>query len=267
MPAAEQLLQEGGALATSSLPDRVKHWHWASGLLFAAAVTMATTAAVHALAVSLWKQLPCTRHRPLPDFLVFPVPELLAANMMVLPLAMAGTLMLMQAGVAVSQAVGALAMALMLAYLAFVAAVLLAVLGRREALGLRYMEHGHSHRQQRGQPVADEQSADGGSSSVPLMYAPHAGGHWARPDIYVANELRRVYQGGCSAGGAMLASQHQGAMGLLSPTSTQTAGGTSIRARCSYAAHFLTTEGCVRPTSANQPQAASAPLLSCSPTC
>ncbi len=95
---------------------------------------------LHLIALWVWKALPCTRARPVPDFLLFPVPELTLANLMVLPLAMASTLLLMQTDSPRHQALGAVCAAVILGYLGLVAAVLVAVSAKKELLGLRYVE-------------------------------------------------------------------------------------------------------------------------------
>jgi hypothetical protein len=84
------------------------------------------------------RSLPCTRTCALPNFLVFPVPEICLANVLVLPLAMAGTVLLMQQGQAGRQALGGVGVLVLLAYLGLVLAVLLAVSERHKMDWIRY---------------------------------------------------------------------------------------------------------------------------------
>jgi hypothetical protein len=218
----------GTHFAFDPLAVKAKSQGCAGGMLLFLAVTFVSALLAHVLAVVLWRALPWTRARPLPDFILFPVPELLLAGLLVLPLAMASTTLLMSTGSVGSQVLGALAMALLLAYLALVAAVLLGVSARRELLGLRYVERpgssstaarstaqqesprksGHGPGSHAGQDAAissDEQpltahmpgSEDFRGQQVLLRVAPpHAVGHWERPDVLAQQELRRAYQGG-----------------------------------------------------------------------
>jgi hypothetical protein len=221
----------GAQLGFDPLVIKAKSQRCASGMLLFLGSAALSALAAHAVLVMLWHALPWTRAKPLPDFLVFPVPELLLASLLVLPLAMASTVLILQDSVG-SRVLGALAMALLLGYLALVAAVLLGVSARRELLGLRYVEHPAAQRgsgAQRGAEAAPPTAADeppeapdatldvegtaaGGSQQQKSRLAasgnslarslvllrvtpPHAAGHWERPDVVLQQELRRAYQG------------------------------------------------------------------------
>ncbi len=186
-----------------------------------------TTLLAHGLGVAVWRALRCTKHKPLPDFLVFPVPELLVANLLVLPLAMASTVLLTLAGSPGSQVLGALGMAVLLSYLGMVTSVLLGVSATRELLGLRYIEHGHESEppcksetgDQPLQASAGPPGDNGGSLKAPgssgrgslaamlgfpasesirrlvVQLVPrHRTGLWERPDALLMQEYRRTYQ-------------------------------------------------------------------------
>ncbi len=111
-----------------------------AGLVFIMGLTMLGLLVLHLVALWVWKALPCTRAKPVPEFLLFPVPELTLANLMVLPMAMASTLLLMQTESPRHQALGAVCALVILAYLGLVAAVLMAVSAKKELLGLKYVD-------------------------------------------------------------------------------------------------------------------------------
>ena len=200
---------------------------WASSMMLAMGLAALGALAAHGLAIALWRTLRWTKSRPLPDFLVWPVPELLLANLLVLPLAMASTLLLMQVNSAGRLALGCLGMALLLAYLLLVAAVLLGVSAKRQLLGLRYVEtysngatntaavgacpsmhppydskwDGHLHSGDVAELGTSKHSlASWASSARSLLLRvapPHRAGYWERPDVVLQQELRRAYQGAC----------------------------------------------------------------------
>jgi hypothetical protein len=98
------------------------------------------TVVLHVLALVAWRVCTWTKGTPLPELLVFPVPQVLLANTLALPLAIASTVLSRQADRASDRAVGAICLSLLLAYVALVVALLRGVLARRRALGLRYVE-------------------------------------------------------------------------------------------------------------------------------
>jgi hypothetical protein len=212
----------GGDLAFESVAAKVEKHGCAGNMLLFLGVSALGALAAHALAVALWRVLPCTRAKPLPDFLVFPVPELLLASLLVLPLGMAAAVLLMQVGSVANQVLGVLGMSALLAYLALVGAVLLGVSARRELLGLRYVEHSawqgselRDHKTDTSQHCVTH-AASMLESTVPgdgnaeahspgkadaerllLRLAPrHAAGYWQRPNVEAQQELRRTYQSG-----------------------------------------------------------------------
>ncbi len=97
--------------------------------------------------------------------------------------------------------------------------MLLGVLARRVALGLRYVEQparqppdsGHAEGGQRPEAAAtaadsssekqaDAKLASSGAAStmgrlLPLLRPRHRSGHWERPDAVLQQDLRRAYQG------------------------------------------------------------------------
>ncbi len=222
---ADDTMTQGGDFAFDPLAIKARNQGWASDMLVFLGITTLITLVAHAAAAALWLALPMTKHKPLPDFLVFPVPELLLANLLVLPLAMASTVLCMQVGRPGSQVLGSLAMAVLLAYLALVGAVLLGVAARKELIGLRYVQHaagvvsGQSSSlvepplaqqdQQPGKGTADngarQVDSDAGATKVSSRSSmqalllrvapPHASGHWERPDAVLQQDLRRSYQG------------------------------------------------------------------------
>jgi hypothetical protein len=116
----------------------------AGRLVLMMGVLMAGVLALHSLALLVWQALRWTRQYPLPYFLVYPVPEVLLANVLVLPLAMASAALLVLPAGAHARALGAAGMLALLAYLVLVAAVLLALARRQKQLGLSYIRLGRS---------------------------------------------------------------------------------------------------------------------------
>ena len=98
----------------------------------------------------------------MPEYLVVPVAELLVSNMLVLPLAMSSTVLLMQRGSPVKQALGAVAMSFLLGYIALVIAVLLAVRARHQMNWLQYT----SHRQKQNGSNSDGSAAKPGDDAA-----------------------------------------------------------------------------------------------------
>ncbi len=215
----------GGYFAYNTPESKLQHAYCASDALLFLGVSALGAVMIHGLALALWRALPWTKERPLPDFLVFPVPELLVAGLLVMPLGTASATLLMRVGSTGSQVLGALSAALLLAYLGLVSAVLLGVSARRELLGLRYIETSKRGSpqtdqaasgsatldsiQEHGMPPAAEGAAkrdgDAGAqqserSSVRSLLLrvspPHAAGYWERPDVVLQQELRRSYQSG-----------------------------------------------------------------------
>jgi hypothetical protein len=228
----------GGYFAFDSVSEKLVNRGCASRSLLFLGVSALGVLIAHLLALALWRALPWTKERPLPDFLVFPVPELLVAGLLVMPLGTASATLVMQAGDVGGQALGALAGALLLAYLGLVGAVLLGVSARRELLGLRYVPHPRAARRDPQDPtdcpplssiqedgtrpalVAVESTATRGSTADAQQSArssvrslllrvspPHSAGYWERPDVVLQQELRRSYQSG-SAVAAILKRLH-----------------------------------------------------------
>jgi hypothetical protein len=220
VPITGESLPCGGKFAIKSLGDKVYYSGCANQmLLFIGASALAV------LVVQSW-----TKAKPLPYVLVFPAPEILVSGLLVMPLGLASTTLLVQVGNAWGQALGALAMAVLLAYLGFIWTVLLSVSVQKEALGLRYIKHterAHTVRQHDGGseapgPQHDQQDSTtttpiarsstsmprhaastdlpGDSSMRGLLQrvAPaHSAGYWEKPDVVQQQELRRTYQGEC----------------------------------------------------------------------
>jgi hypothetical protein len=115
--AADDSVTCGSALAFDPLTAKAHRQGCAGGMLLFLGATVLTVLVAHGFAVAAWRALPWTRRRPLPDFLVFLAPELVLAGMLVLPLAMAATLLLMQPGGVGNHVLGALALLLLLGYL------------------------------------------------------------------------------------------------------------------------------------------------------
>jgi hypothetical protein len=224
----------GGDFAFNSPDHKVRHRVCAGDSLLFIGMSALGVLVAHGLARAVWRVLPWTKAKPLPEFLVFPVPELLLAGLLVMPLGVAAATLLMRVEDAGSLVLGALSAALLLAYLGLVGAVLLGVSARRELLGLRYVQHsqrGNAEEEQQlpgstGQldvaldypdydqpgkltaiavestakqpsPAADGPSGRGSMHGLLLRVAPrHAAGYWERPDVVMQQELRRTYQGG-----------------------------------------------------------------------
>jgi hypothetical protein len=205
----------GGTLTFRSLNHKVQNRGCAGSMLMFLGVLVLGALLAHFLGVVLWRSLPWTKEKPLPDCLVFPVPELLLAGLLVMPLGMACTLLLMQLGEPGSQVLGALGMALLLAYLWLVGAVLAGVSARQELLGLRYVEHAKPSSAAQGPAIESKPSSattisvqrsivlddsaaalgsDGTNSLLLRVTPPHSAGHWQRPDVVLQQELRRTYQ-------------------------------------------------------------------------
>jgi hypothetical protein len=225
----------GGDFAFNSPDHKVRHRVCAGDSLLFIGMSALGVLVAHGLATALWRVLPWTKAKPLPEFLVFPVPELLLAGLLVMPLGVAAAILLMRVEDAGSLVLGALSAALLLAYLGLVGAVLLGVSARRELLGLRYVQHserGNAEEEQQlpgstGQldaaldypdydqlgkhtaaiavkstakqpsPAAGGPSGRGSMHGLLLRVAPrHAAGYWERPDVVLQQELRRTYQSG-----------------------------------------------------------------------
>jgi hypothetical protein len=181
--------------------DLVKGLSWltlqpqhAAGIVFAMGMGMLCLLVLHLVALWAWKALPCTRARPVPEFLLFPVPELALANLMVLPLAMAATVLVMQTASPMHQMLGAICMLALLAYLGLVAAILVAVLAKKEMLGLNYVELDRRQGNINGVPSPAPDSA------VLRFAPPHANGFWERAPLRLQRELRLAYQGAAASG-------------------------------------------------------------------
>jgi hypothetical protein len=212
----------GGSLTFSSYSQKVEKRGCAGNMLLFLGVVALGTLIAHGLTIALWRALPWTKERPLPDFLVFPVPELLLAGLLVMPLGTAATLLLMQLGEPGSQVLGALGMTLLLAYLWLVGAVLAGVAASQELLGLRYVQHskpGSIAQAPAMESVPSSATAIAVQRSIALSSCaspagaglpgpadsssllqraspPHAAGYWERPDVLLQQELRRAYQSG-----------------------------------------------------------------------
>jgi hypothetical protein len=200
----------------------------AEALLRLLGAAMLGTSAVHCAICLLWRLLPLCRARPMPAFLAPPAPQLLLGHVTVLPLATASMLLLVQPGSPNARAAAGAGLAALLLHLALVAAVVLAVAARGDALGLRYLAH--RQRQQRqeqpGSAAAHSSGApppvsSGGSWAFATLgragpgtegidpeaamlqrLAPgHLVGHWGRADQRRQRELRLAYQGGRAPGG------------------------------------------------------------------
>jgi hypothetical protein len=219
------------APAQLSLEDPAHAQHMAAKLaawlLYMMGVLMAGVLALHFLALLVWQALSWTRQYPLPYFLVFPVPEVLLANVLVLPLAMAATALLVLPAGAHARALGAAGMLALLAYLLLVAAVLLALARRQKQLGLSYIKLGRSTAAagdrigqsascwpQRGSkasvlnskspfqtPASKAADKLAPAARMLLQFSPpHSHGYWERADVALQQELRRCYQRECGFG-------------------------------------------------------------------
>ena len=224
---ADNSMTCGGNFTIKSPDQKVQKRFCAGDSLLFLGVSALGVLTAHGLAITAWRALPWTKEKPLPDFLVFPVPELLLAGLMVMPLGVACAALLMRVDDAGSLVLGALSAALLLAYLGLVGAVLLGVSARKDLLGLRYVEHSGRKADRKGQVEAafgdynvalpgkhtaiavestvrvDSAAADGptGRDSVRSLLLrvapPHAAGYWERPDVVLQQELRRTYQSRC----------------------------------------------------------------------
>jgi hypothetical protein len=192
-------------------------------LVLAMGCLMGALIALHFVAALTWQALPWTRQHPLPPFLTPPVPELLLANALVLPLAMASTV-LMAAVEPQKQVVGAMGMLGLACYLGLVAAVVFALARRQQQLGLSYTRLDKSPEtgiklarpsrwlgagRGRGQGATsiaastslvessnEVQSKLGFSARVLLRFSPpQAHGYWSQADVAVQQQLRQTYQG------------------------------------------------------------------------
>ncbi len=133
-------MREGETFALQPITGKAQQPQHGAGLVFVMGMAMLGVLVLHLVALWVWKALPCTRARPVPEFLLFPVPELALANLMVLPLAMAATLLVMQTESPRHQTLGVICVMVILAYLGLVAAVLVAVSAKKEVLGLKYVQ-------------------------------------------------------------------------------------------------------------------------------
>jgi hypothetical protein len=194
-------------------------------LVLATGCLMGALIALHFVAALTWQAMPWTRQHPLPPFLTSPVPELLLANALVLPLAMA-CMVLMAAVEPQKQVVGAMGMLGLACYLSLVAAVLLALARRQQQLGLTYTRLDKSPETgiklarpsrwlgaSRGKaqavtamtaspsqvaPRGQGQGQLGFSAQALLQFSPpHAHGYWSQADVAVQQQLRHTYQGWC----------------------------------------------------------------------
>ncbi len=192
-------------------------------LVLAVGCLIGALIALHFVAALTWQALPWTRQHPLPPFLTSPVPELLLANALVLPLAMA-CMVLMAAVDPQKQVVGAMGMLGLACYLGLVAAVLLALARRQQQLGLTYTRLdkspetgiklarpsrwlGASRGSGQGATIAtaspfqnvpskEGQGQLGYSARVLLRFSPpQAHGYWSQADVVVQQQLRHTYQG------------------------------------------------------------------------
>ncbi len=194
-------------------------------LVLAMGCLMGALIALHVVAALTWQALPWTRQHPLPPFLTSPVPELLLANALVLPLAMACMVLFMAAVEPQKQVVGAMGMLGLACYLGLVAAVLLALARRQQQLGLTYTRLdkspetgielarpsrwlGASRGRVQGAttimaaspfqnvPSREGQGQLGYSAQVLLRFSPpQAHGYWSQADVVVQQQLRHTYQG------------------------------------------------------------------------
>jgi hypothetical protein len=191
-------------------------------LVLAMGYLMGALIALHFVAALTWQALPCTRHHPLPPFLTSPVPELLLANALVLPLAMASTI-LMAAVEPQKRVLGATGMLALACYFGLVAAVLLALARRQQQLGLTYTRldkspetgiklarpsrwPGANRGKGQGattamaspfQNVPSSKCQLGFSARVLLQFSPpQAHGYWSQADVAVQQQLRHTYHGG-----------------------------------------------------------------------
>jgi hypothetical protein len=206
----------------------------AAWLVYMMGVLMAGVLALHFLALLVWQALRWTRQYPLPYFLVYPVPEVLLANVLVLPLAMASAALLVLPAGAHARALGAAGMLALLAYLVLVAAVLLALARRQKQLGLSYIKLGRSaaaagdrvgqsascwpQRASKASvlnskspfqaPASKDADKLALAARMLLQFSPpHSHGYWERADVALQQELRRCYQRerdfGCLSGARM----------------------------------------------------------------
>jgi hypothetical protein len=144
----------------------------------------------------------------MPEYLVVPVPELLVCNMLALPLATSSTVLLLQRGSPVKQGLGAVAMSMLLGYIALVIAVLLAVRARHQMNWLQYT----SHRQKQNGSGNEEGSAakPGGSAD-----------NEAAPPKLKCEDSGMVLHGAAAAGPAEAAGTDSGTQGGSSHHSLQ----------------------------------------------
>ncbi len=224
----------------------------AAWLVYMMGVLMAGVLALHFLALLVWQALRWTRQYPLPYFLVYPVPEVLLANVLVLPLAMASAALLVLPAGAHARALGAAGMLALLAHLLLVAAVLLALARRQKQLGLSYIKLGRSAAAaaagdrigqsascwpQRGskasvlnskspfQTPASKADKLAPAARMLLQFSPpHSHGYWERADVALQQELRRCYQRergfGCLSGAKMSCSGDTTSEPAMPPSNT-----------------------------------------------
>jgi hypothetical protein len=177
---------------------------WAQGLLVIAGIVAVATLMGHSLTIMLWRAYPGTAKRPLPAFLTFPAPELVVANMLLLPLATASTVLFFQTSSNGRLALGALGWLLLLGYLALVTSVVLALASSGGALGLRFARHAD-------RPDAsfiDGQLPKATALLLQRLAPHHLKGYWDTPGLEVQQQLRLG-----SLGGAHLHSRHSGHRG------------------------------------------------------
>jgi hypothetical protein len=98
------------------------------------------TVALHFVVVAAWKGL---LHKPLPEILLMPVPELIIMSLLAIPLATNSLQLLMaRPEGAASTAYGAAGLVLLACFLLFTAWVVARVAARKEQLGLKYNSQG-----------------------------------------------------------------------------------------------------------------------------
>jgi hypothetical protein len=184
---AATLNEQGQAQLLEADAAKAMHGRWASGLLLILVIVLLTTIVLHVLVILLWRAYPGTAKRPLPAFLTFPVPEVMVANGLLLPLAVTATVLLMQGGNSSRQGTGAGAAIVLLGYLGWLLAVMLPVRRHQEALRLKYVKL----RKQSPAPEGAQQPAGAAAASMLQRLAPrHASGYWCVRDLAVQQQLR-----------------------------------------------------------------------------
>ncbi len=197
LPAAK-LAHKAQGFALDSSDGMGLRPQWATEILLMAVLALAGLATAHAAALALWRFAKRTKDQAAPDVLLFPVPELLLANALVLPVAMAATVLLLDTSSPANQGIGALSMLVVLAYIMLLAPMLFLLVSKHESLGLKYtLMHGEDMDVVQpvgsGLPTAEQRST---VAWLLARFAPlHTHGFWERPDLQAVQKLRLVNEG------------------------------------------------------------------------